>query len=109
MKGDRLYLNHILECIRRIEEYTKDGRASFLVIPLVQDGVLRNLQILAESTQRLSLECKARCPDVPWVLIAGFRNILTHDYLGVDLESIWAIVETDVPALKSAIKNLKAD
>ena len=102
MKDDRIYLRHILRCIARIEEYTVEGRDKFFAAYLVQDGVIRNLQTLAESSRRLSDGLKASCPDVDWKGLAGFRNVLVHDYLGVDLEYVYRAVEHDVPRLKEA-------
>jgi uncharacterized protein with HEPN domain len=102
LKDDRAYLGHILRCISRIEEYTIGGREKFFSSPLIQDGVIRNLQTLAESSQRLSEDTKARYPGVDWKGLAGFRNVLVHDYLGVDLEYVYRAVERDVPGLKHA-------
>jgi len=102
LKDDRVYLGHILRCISRIEEYTIEGREKFFSAPLIQDGVIRNLQTLAESSQRLSEGIKARYPVVDWKGLAGFRNVLVHDYLGVDLEYVYRAVERDVPRLKYA-------
>ena len=65
--------------------------------------MLRNLQTLAESTQRLSEELKAAHPEIEWHRIAAFRNVLVHDYLGVDVERVWEITQRDVPELKKAI------
>ena len=65
-----------------------------------------NLQTLAESTQRLSNKAKARKPEVDWRAIAGFRNVVVHDYLGVDLERIWHIVEFDLPGLRTHVNSL---
>ena len=81
MKDDRVYLRHILRCISRIEEYTGAGRETFFSAHLIQDGVIRNLQTLAESSQRLSHAIKAEHPTVDWKGLAGFRNVLVHDYL----------------------------
>lgn len=103
MKEDAVYLRHIRECIRRIEEDTEGGRDAFMSSHTAQDAVLRNLQTMAEATQRLSEAAKAKRPDMEWRTIAAFRNVLVHDYLGVDLEEIWGIVRRDVPALKRAI------
>jgi uncharacterized protein with HEPN domain len=83
VKDERLYLIHICECIARIEGYTAEGREAFLADTKTQDAVLRNLQTLAESSQRLSAELKAAQPDVDWRGIRGLRNILVHDYLGI--------------------------
>lgn len=76
MKEDRVYLEYILECIKLIETYCKGGKKEFLTNPMVQDAVLRRLQTLAESTQRLSDELKQKNSDVDWRSISGFRNIL---------------------------------
>jgi uncharacterized protein with HEPN domain len=99
---DRLYLLHIRECIDRIEEFTPGGRDEFLMDRKTQDAVLRNLQTLAESTQRLSESLKATRSDIPWRQIAGFRNVLVHDYLGVDLERVWDVVSRDLEPLRAA-------
>lgn len=80
MKDDRVYLKHVLRCIARIEEYTATGRESFFSSHLIQDGVIRNLQTLAESSQRLSESIKESYADVDWKGLAGFRNVLVHDY-----------------------------
>lgn len=106
MKDDRLYLIHIVECIERIETYTRDGREVFMDSILIQDAVLRNLQTLAESTQRLSDERKNAHPDIDWQGILGFRNILVHGYLGVDIVRCWEIVEIELPALKDAVESM---
>ena len=102
MKDDRVYLEHILRCIGRIEEYTIGGRDAFFASALVQDGVIRNLQTRAESSRRLGENVKAEHPAVDWKGLAGFRNVLVHDYLGVDLEYVYRAVEADVPHLKEA-------
>lgn len=78
MKDDRVYLKHIVRCITRIEEYTATGREGFLSSPIAQDATLRNLQTMAESTQRLSDHLKARYPDIDWRALSGFRNVLVH-------------------------------
>ena len=95
-------LKHILRCIARIQEYTAGGRERFVASPLIQDGVIRNLQTLAESSQHLSEGIRTSHPSVDWKGLAGFRNVLVHDYLGVDLELVYRIVERDVPKLKVA-------
>ena len=102
MKEDAAYLRHILECIRRIEENVAGGWDRFMASHTLQDAVLRNLQTMAESTQGLSEALKAIHPEVEWQRIAAFRNVLVHDYLGIDLERIWEIVHRDVRGLKRA-------
>lgn len=103
MKDNIVYLHHIMECIRRIEENIVEGRERFLKSHTLQDAVLRNLQTLSESTQRLSDDLKAAHPEIEWYRIAAFRNVLVHDYLGIDVERIWEITQRDMPELKRAI------
>jgi uncharacterized protein with HEPN domain len=103
MKDDSVYLQHILECIRRIEEDTAEGKERFLTSHTLQDAVIRNLQIMAESTQRLSDNIKEKYHEIDWFRIAAFRNVLVHDYLGVDIERVWEITQHDVPPLKKTV------
>ena len=107
MKDDQLYLIHISECIERIEAYVSgiDKRA-FMASSLVQDAVIRNLQIMAESTRRVSDRLKEAHPEIDWHKIAGFRNILVHDCLGVDTERVWNIIENEIPVLKKTVHEM---
>jgi uncharacterized protein with HEPN domain len=109
VKDDRLFLIHVRESIGRIEEYTADGREAFFADTRTQDAVLRNLQTLSESTQRLSSDLKAAHPEVDWRGISGLRNILVHDYLGINLVRVWEIVERDLPLLKRQVEALQAE
>jgi len=101
---DSLYRDHMLDCIERIHRYTGMDRSRFFDSDLVQDAVVRNLQILAESSQRLSDQFKEQIPHIDWRAIAGFRNILVHDYLGLDLETIWLVIVQDLPDLEEALR-----
>ena len=104
--SDQVLLEHIRECITRIQEYTDGGRSVFYEALLVQDAVVRNLQVLSESTQRLSDSIKHTEPDIPWRAIRDFRNVLTHGYLQIDTEVVWSVVEKDLPALADAIDRM---
>lgn len=101
MRDDRLYIHHILDCVRRIDRYCQNGEESFRASDLIQDAVLRNLQTLAESTQRISERFRSLHPEVDWRAIAGFRNVLVHDYLGINLERVWEIVSVHLRVLES--------
>ena len=96
------------ECIERIREYTAGERSHFKVSRLVQDAVIRNLQTLTESSQRLSDDVKATEPQIPWRDLAGFRNVIVHGYLGIDLAAIWLVVEQDLPPLAAALARMVA-
>jgi uncharacterized protein with HEPN domain len=103
VKDDKLYLLHIKEAIEWIEEFTNAGETEFFEDRKTQDAVLRNLHTLSESTQKLSDALKEKYPEVDWRTIAAFRNVVVHDYLGVDLDRIWDIVKDDLPNLKQRI------
>ena len=103
---DLALLEHIRGRIARIEEYTNRERSTFYDSHLVQDAVIRNLQTIAESSQRLSDGLRATEPEVPWRAIAGFRNVLVHDYFEIDLEVVWSVVEQDLPKLVAAVDRM---
>lgn len=107
MNRDRVYLKHILECIRRVEEDVQGGESVFRSNRTIQDAVLRNLQTLSESVQRLSGASKSLQPTIPWQEIARFRNRIVHDYLHVDFDIVWGIIERDLPPLKIAIQEIQ--
>ena len=107
-QADRVLLAHMQACLERIHEYTHAERSRFDTSRLVQDAVLRNLQILAESSQRLSNEIKAIEAHIPWRELAGFRNVIVHGYLGVDLGAVWLVIEQDLPALTEAVDRMAA-
>lgn len=104
--ADRVLLAHMRDCLDRVLEYTNAERSRFDTSRLVQDAVIRNLQTLAESSQRLSSEIKGTEPLVPWRELAGFRNVIVHGYLGVDLGAVWLVVEQDLPALTAAVDRM---
>jgi uncharacterized protein with HEPN domain len=106
MKSDRVYLQHILDMIMRVESAAREGKSSFLVSQLHQDAILRNLHTMTETTQRLSDDLKSEHPEVDWVKLAAFRNVLVHDYLGIDLELVWTVVDRDVPAFKAEVTKI---
>lgn len=105
MKSDTLYTIHIHECIDRIHSYISGiDQDQFMASTLIQDAVLRNLQVLAESTQRLSDEFKTLHKEIEWNKISGLRNILVHDYLGIDTETVWNIISKELAALDRVLQ-----
>ncbi len=107
-KDDRVYIENRLDCIERIEDYTKFDKSAFMKSTMIQDAVIRNLQVMAESSQRLGKGIRQMQPHIAWRELSGFRNILVHDYLGVDLQTIWSVLELELPKLKSALLSIQA-
>jgi uncharacterized protein with HEPN domain len=107
LERDRVYVEHILECIDKINDYTGKDRDRFMHDTLIQDAVLRRLQTMAESTQRLSDDLKESVLDIDWRALSGFRNILVHDYLdGIDFYRVWDAIENFLPDLQRAIASI---
>jgi len=104
MKDSRVYLIHIRDCINRIQQYTLEGKEVFFNDMRTQDAVLRNLQVMCESLQKLPDDWKNAHPETEWNNIAGFRNRLTHEYLSVDLDIVWNVVENYLPSLEKTIE-----
>ncbi len=111
MKKDRrIYLRHLIECVARIKMYTTHGKEIFLSDIKTQDAVIRNVEVIGQVVRDLGIEdLAARYPDTSWRAIAGTRNFLAHQYLGVDLELIWNIVVGDLPLLEQQVAALLAE
>lgn len=109
-KNDSLYIYHIYTSILKIEKYlnmiTEDN---FFEDDKTQDAVIRQFEILGEATKNLSPEFRAKYSNIPWKDIAGMRDKLIHDYMGVDLDFIWQAYKKDIPFLKSSIKVIISD
>lgn len=101
MKRNELYLQHILECVITIEEYTHEGQQAFYESKIIQDAVIRNLEIIGEATKRISKEFREQHIQMPWREMAGLRDVLIHNYFGVDLGIVWNVVEQELPKLKA--------
>ena len=105
-KDPRVYLAHILECAQKIERYTKGGEKKFQNDTMHQDAVIRNFEIIGEAAKRVPEAYRKTHSQVPWRLMAGFRDVLIHAYEGIDLKRVWQIVRDDLPAVKEAIAKL---
>lgn len=106
MKDDKLYLEHILERIARIYEHTSGGYDAYLEQEIIQDAVLRNLEVIGEAVKRISPELRQQHPQIPWRRIAGLRDVLIHDYMGVDLDEVWNVIAHDLEVLESQIRSI---
>jgi uncharacterized protein with HEPN domain len=105
MRDDRERLRDILEAVERIERHAAKGREAFERDELIQVWIVHHLQLVGEAARSVSADFRAAHPEIPWPQIAGMRNILVHNYFGIDAEIVWAAVERDLPALKAQIES----
>jgi uncharacterized protein with HEPN domain len=104
---DHNFIKHILGAIDRIESYTENcSENDFMGNFMIQDAVMRNLEIIGEASKRISNETKNVTSTIPWKQIAGMRDKLIHDYFGVDLVAVWSVVESDLHDLKTHLLKL---
>ena len=104
MKDDDVYINHIRDAISKIEEYTHIlDYDAFLEKDMVQDAVIRQIEIIGEASKSLSEAFKERKRKIPWKDIAGMRDKLIHAYFGVDISAVWNTVKKDIPLLKKEL------
>jgi uncharacterized protein with HEPN domain len=106
MRDDHERLRDILEAIERIEKYAARGRTVFDDDELIQTWVVHHLQIIGEAVRNLAPETTTASDDVEWNSIVGMRNILVHNYFGIDTDIVWAVIENDLATLKSSVLTL---
>ncbi len=106
MKDPSVYLVHIVEAKDKIAAYTKEGESEFQERTIIQDAVIRNLGIIGEAAKRVPYELRDANPIVPWKRLAGLRDILIHQYEGVDLGQVWRIADSVLPQIRIDIQSM---
>ncbi len=106
MKADAVYLRHILDAIMKIESYVSVGRERFMAESQWQDATIRQLEIIGEATKQLTQELRSRHNEVLWRRITGMRDVLIHNYMGVDLNAVWGVTQKDLPTLKDQMDTI---
>ena len=108
VKDDLAYIEHILDCIRKIKEFSEGlSFKEFSGNELVQDATIRNIEIIGEASKKISSDTKQIYFEISWKEIAGMRDKLIHDYLGVDVEVVWRTIKEDIPILERQIKEIE--
>ena len=106
MRDDRGRLIDVQEAIADIRKYAERGRSEFEKEELIQTWIIHHLLILGEAAAAFSDSFREQHPDIPWSKIIGMRNVLIHNYFGIDLDIVWSVVEDDLPDLQRYIQKL---
>ena len=108
IKSDLAYIDHILDCIRKIRKFSKGlTLKEFEKNELVQDAIIRNIEIIGEASKKISADIKKTYYEIPWKEVVGMRDKLIHDYLGVDTKVVWKTIKEDIPALERHLKEIE--
>ncbi len=109
-KDPKIFLQHIIDSTEKIEEYIKNmNKRQFLNSSQTQDAVIRRIETIGEAVKNIPEKLKEKHPDIPWKRIAGMRDILIHEYFGVDLELTWKVAKEEITNLKKKILKIKED
>ncbi|MBS3132565.1 DUF86 domain-containing protein [Candidatus Woesearchaeota archaeon] len=109
-KDPAVFVGHILDSIQKAEKYTEGiSRQGFLKSKIIQDAVIRNLEIIGEAAKNIPKNFRDKYPEISWRQIAGFRDILIHMYFGIDLDLTWDVIKKDLPGLKQKLRKILKD
>lgn len=109
--GDKAFLEHILEAIDSIQEYSRHLTYEDLIEKSMQskmkrDAIVREFEIIGEASNNLTLDMRQRETDIKWTVVVGMRNKIIHEYFGIDYEVVWGTIHEDLPKLKESVQKL---
>ena len=108
-RGWQLYVDDMIECMRKIQSYTKQmDKAAFIANPVVYDATLRNLELIGEAATHIPEDIRDAHPEMPWRTVIAARNRIIHGYLGIDDSLIWHMIESSIPKLLPVLEDLQS-
>ncbi len=106
-KKPKIFIGHILDSIEDIEKYTHHtSKEKFIQMKMMQDAIIRRIEIIGEAVKNIPLTFRKDYPHIPWQDMAGMRDILIHEYFGININIVWKTVQKDIPKLKKEIEEL---
>lgn len=107
-KDNNIYIDHILTCLDDINNFVSNcSEQEFYENKMMQNACIRSFEVIGEASKRISLEFRSNYPQIAWKKIAGFRDVLIHDYEGIDIQNVWYIIQNDISALKSQLEEIQ--
>jgi uncharacterized protein with HEPN domain len=104
-RNEQMYLSDILDSCSKIQSFTENVTRNELIEDVkTYDAVVRNLEIIGEAAKHISDDTRKQLPGIQWRKIAGLRDILTHDYFGIDNDILWDIVQNKLPLLQKTVQ-----
>jgi len=109
-RSTRYFLEDIIESVQKVQNYASRGRSNFFKDEILQDAIIRRLEIIGEASNQLPEEIIELNSEIPWRQIIGFRNIAIHEYFRVDLHLVWSLIESgELEKLLSVAEQILAD
>jgi len=106
MRDNNERILDMLDAIERIERYALKGRDAFVNDELIQTWIIHHLQIIGEAASKLDQGFRDSNSEVPWPQIVAMRNVIAHEYFGIDLDEVWQVIEKDLPELKEKLNGI---